>query len=385
MTNEEYVRQMYISTMGHEADPEGLAYWTGKLDDGSLQQDGLQQAMVSAATSSDYSLVNDAYKKVFGRDGDQAGIDYWTKDLQDGKITPAQLEGAMQQAAVQDYGYAQNPETGFYGPQSYSSSGGGTTPPTGSGGPQTSVDPTGPAAGSDVNDLFQPTLFPTSGSQSTTGSTATSANESANQSTNQSLNTSTNQSVNQSSNESESFSGMPEWFSSDLLNNLLPELKGSFEDLPGQVDQWRDHNLAASRSAAKNLLDGNLTTMLADLAKRGLTGGSAMREGISDAAMTSAREMAGRDQTTMANANQMRMQIPGLLTNIAGLGQFSKGSSSGGSSGSSLGTSFGASSGQSTGSSSGSSDSSSSGQSTSQSADPLAPYQLYSNMLQGMM
>ena len=144
--------------------------------------------------------------------------------------------------------------------------------------------------------------------------------------------------------KSTSSSGLPEGFTSDLLSKLLPELTGSFADLPGQIDEWTEKNLASSASASKNLLDGHMTNLLADLAKRGV-GGTAAEGAMADVGMQAARGQTAADLAILGQGAQQKFQVPGQLASIAGLGQRSE----------------------------------------SEQTDPLAPYRLYSQMLLGMM
>jgi hypothetical protein len=147
---------------------------------------------------------------------------------------------------------------------------------------------------------------------------------------------------------SSSSSGLPSWATSDLLKNLIPELVSSFNDMPSQIDEWTDKNLAASHSASKNLLDGHLTTLLADLSKRGMLGGegsSVSSDAIANMGSQVASDQAANDLAISSNGAAQKFQVPGLLSSIAGLGKTS----------------------------------------TSENSNPLAPYELYSQMLLGMM
>ena len=203
-----------------------------------------------------------------------------------------------------------------------------------------------------VTDLFQPNLVPSSTADSKQQATSGS----------------TQQATSGSQQQASSTTGLPSWFSGDLLKALLPELKSSISGLSGQADDWADKNLAASHSASKNLLDGHLTSLMADLAKRGI-GGSVSGDAVSNAATQAAKQQAGTDLGIMSQASQQKLAIPGLLGQLAGLGQQSTSKSSG----------------MSQSESGGSAQSASSGTSQSQTSNPLAPYELYSKMLLGMM
>ena len=146
---------------------------------------------------------------------------------------------------------------------------------------------------------------------------------------------------------SKSSSGLPDWATGDLLSKLIPELTKSFADMPGQIDEWAEKNLASSHSASKNLLDGHLTSLLADLSKRGMMGGegsTVSSDALSDLGTGVAKQQAGADLAILGQGAKQKFQVPGLLGQLAGLGQQSK----------------------------------------SETSDPLAPYKLYSNMLLGM-
>ena len=193
--------------------------------------------------------------------------------------------------------------------------------------PQPATTPSSPATPDRVtgnpgqNDLFQPGLVPVSNANSTGSSNAS--------------------------------SGLPAWFGNNILNDLLPQLKQSYSNLPGQIDDWEQKNYAHSRQASKSLLDGHLTNVLADLAKRGMIQSSVASDAVGTAASEIDKNRNAADLGIASQSAQQRLAVPGILTAIAGLGQRS--------------------------------DSLSNQSSSSEQSNPLAPYELYSKMLLGMM
>ena len=330
-----------------------------------------------------YEAIQEQYQTLFGRVGEEAGVEHWLStglansgdnSLKDNMINAATENGFSLDTSSGIYqkpGFEWNADAGEYTPIS------GYTPP--------GDTPPGSGLLDDLPDIFQPDLIPTSDSSSATHSNQTSENQSTNESSSSSASGSEQQSTSET--------GIDKSFTDPLLKGLLPTLQESIKDLPGQVDQWADKNLAASRSASKNLLDGHLTNMLADLSKRGMVGGSVASQGLGQAGVGAAQQQAGIDLGIRSQANQQRLQIPGILQGIAGLGHRSDAQSTGSSfsnaqsqsSGQSTGWSSGQSTGWSSGQSTGTSSGESSGISSGSSTNPLAPYELYSKLLMGMM
>jgi len=407
MATEQDVIAAYQRIFGYAPDREGLSYWVGQLNDpnSGITLANFDTTLQTAATeikNNDVATgtttatgptedVKAAYQRLFGYAPDQAGLEYWVKQVNDpaSGVTLNNLDTALQNAATA----IKNNDVAT-----------GTTTPVGPAAdpvPTTTPTTTPTTADPGYLDLFQPTLYPTTDSSSATVaenasnsvSTSGSVNASDSVSTSGSVNASNSASTSGSTEHSESDSGIASWFTDPLLQGLLPTLQDSIKNLPGQVDQWTDKNLAASRSASKNLLDGHLTSVLADLAKRGLTSSTVASDTISTAAVDAAKAQSATDLGIMSNADAMKIQIPGILADVANLGNRSTSVSDGSSFSSAIsnssGSSFGDSTSTSTGSSFGDSTStstgSSSGLSSGTSTDPLAPYNLYSQLLLGMM
>jgi len=73
---EDEIKKAYIDTLGREADPEGLAYWSNNaagFSGGDFATSA--QAEIAARPVAD---VNDWYRNTLNRDADEKGLEYWS-------------------------------------------------------------------------------------------------------------------------------------------------------------------------------------------------------------------------------------------------------------------------------------------------------------------
>jgi hypothetical protein len=93
--NQRYVAQVYQDLLLREADPAGLAFWSGVLDSGGTAARPLVSK--SLAHSAEYyatNIVKPAYLQFLGRPGDPAGINFWVSQLQHG-MTDEQVQAGF--------------------------------------------------------------------------------------------------------------------------------------------------------------------------------------------------------------------------------------------------------------------------------------------------
>jgi hypothetical protein len=88
-----FVTQAYQDLLGRQPDPDGLAYWSGLLNQGVLTR---QQVALGIESSPEYltDQVQQVYAQFLHRSADAAGLSYWTGMLQAGG-TLAQLEAGV--------------------------------------------------------------------------------------------------------------------------------------------------------------------------------------------------------------------------------------------------------------------------------------------------
>lgn len=86
------VINLYLSFFGRAPDPEGLAFWTEKLNAGESvasvadQMFAVEPARRFFPEGLDTSeIVNAFYRNVLGRDADQGGLQHWVEQLNSGK------------------------------------------------------------------------------------------------------------------------------------------------------------------------------------------------------------------------------------------------------------------------------------------------------------
>lgn len=189
-------------------------------------------------------------------------------------------------------------------------------------------DPTPPAApGPTTPDLFQPNLYPFSISGSNS---------------------------NQSS-RSRQFSGLPGGYPEQLLSSIIPQLLEQVGGMQGAVDRYVETAPDLYRRQGEQLMRKQLPQLLSRLAGRGTLNSSIASDAIGRMGFEIADQVGNQSLQAMLNATQMQLNIPAIMGQLAHLGQVSMG------------------------------DSSSSGSSSSSgySANPLAPYQLLLDFVNG--
>lgn len=123
-TYESAVHSFYFAYYGRPADPEGLAYWAGSLEQAGGDFSAITGAFAASAeafvrfgTDSTAQRVTSVYQQLFGRAPDTAGLAYWTDAVDSGRTTLANvtldiLHGAqgldetlstLRQQAAQDF------------------------------------------------------------------------------------------------------------------------------------------------------------------------------------------------------------------------------------------------------------------------------------------
>ena len=84
----------YLAFYGRPADPEGLAFWAGKLEDEGGNLDSIIDAFANSQEYDDRfgnlsisDLVANLFQQQFGRDPDAAGLDFYVSSLESGVRT----------------------------------------------------------------------------------------------------------------------------------------------------------------------------------------------------------------------------------------------------------------------------------------------------------
>jgi hypothetical protein len=81
--NAVFVGSLYQGLLGRNADPNGLAYWTGQLNAG-VTRTQVAQDVGTSPEALNYD-VNQFYEVLLDRPADAAGLNYWTGELQTGE------------------------------------------------------------------------------------------------------------------------------------------------------------------------------------------------------------------------------------------------------------------------------------------------------------
>lgn len=109
MESQYLIQQLYLAYFGRPADPGGLSYWTEQLQanggnlDGILSAFGDGQEFIERYAGQDsQTLVNNLYQQLFGRDADAEGLAYYTGRLDSGDVSLAKIAATITQSARGD-------------------------------------------------------------------------------------------------------------------------------------------------------------------------------------------------------------------------------------------------------------------------------------------
>jgi hypothetical protein len=111
------VQKVYLAYYGREADLDGLAYWSARLEQASGNLDGIIEAFANSAEAerrygdrSDTEKISVIYQSLFDRDPDPGGLQFYRDQLERGEMTQATimldiLNGAQDQdlKAINDF------------------------------------------------------------------------------------------------------------------------------------------------------------------------------------------------------------------------------------------------------------------------------------------
>ena len=99
LTNSQFVTLVYNNVLGRAPDPDGLAYWTGRLDSGELSRGGV---MLGFSNSAEYQAlignevyVTMMYMGMLRREPEQAGFDFWVDSMDSGSSGLAMINGFL--------------------------------------------------------------------------------------------------------------------------------------------------------------------------------------------------------------------------------------------------------------------------------------------------
>ena len=84
------ISNLYTEGFGREADADGLAYWTDKLESGSMSYADIAKSF----GVSEEAQIRDVYHQEYGRDADDAGLQYWMKHEDGGTAARATIQDA---------------------------------------------------------------------------------------------------------------------------------------------------------------------------------------------------------------------------------------------------------------------------------------------------
>jgi serralysin len=91
------IARLYQAIFDRTSDVNGLAYWTGQIDSGTLGIMDVANAFIASnegaidLPQSTRSFVSSIYQNALGRAPDASGLDYWTNSLNTGATTKATL------------------------------------------------------------------------------------------------------------------------------------------------------------------------------------------------------------------------------------------------------------------------------------------------------
>ena len=290
------VEQAYQDLFGRASDTGGLASWTGNLESGAITPDQLNDYMIGGAGGNDLDyynshmgyvapppppssytgLVEQAYQDLFDRAPKAEGLDYWTNSMDTGVVAPDRLNDYLLGGATQaDLDY-------------YNSHMGYVAPPPPAPPPAPAPSPPAPPAFDYPLDLYQ-----------------------------------------SSSNESEhsSYSGLPTKYQESLLQAIMPQLTQSIEGMSGNIDQYNEEAMKAYESDFKNMATKAMPSILNDVFGRNMQESSIAGDVTSKVLSDIVANLQPQAHQTAMQSAKLKADMPGLLSNIAGLGKYNVSSS----------------------------------------------------------
>ena len=137
LTSSHTLQAYYLAMFGRAADPDGLAYWQDRLDRDELELDQVLEAFsfsdefnarLDDASFETDAWVNELYFDLFGREADGEGSAYWSGRLENttapaseiqallGATSPIDAEALMASTAIADF-YSRQVDTERYDPE----------------------------------------------------------------------------------------------------------------------------------------------------------------------------------------------------------------------------------------------------------------------------
>jgi hypothetical protein len=91
-----FIRRLYTTCLGREADADGLEYWKGRINSGSLKGIGLAGSFAFSGEFKkknycDEHFVRQLYVALMGREADDGGLAFWTGKLRSGMTREAMV------------------------------------------------------------------------------------------------------------------------------------------------------------------------------------------------------------------------------------------------------------------------------------------------------
>ena len=96
-TNERFIQSLYTELLGRDADPEGLNFWVGRLENEGWTPADVARGFYESIESRRSRVIN-LYQRILNRDPDAAGLEYWAEQL----LTTDDIRLASQLAASEE-------------------------------------------------------------------------------------------------------------------------------------------------------------------------------------------------------------------------------------------------------------------------------------------
>lgn len=112
LTQSQQLQSFYLALFDRAVDPTGLKYWSGELQSGRIDLDGVLNLMLTSDEllnrsenlfgASDSQWVTQIYERIFARDAEVEGIDYWSDQALMGQPPETLLKSMIHSASVFD-------------------------------------------------------------------------------------------------------------------------------------------------------------------------------------------------------------------------------------------------------------------------------------------
>lgn len=121
---------------------------------------------------------------------------------------------------------------------------------------------------------------------------------------------------------SQTYQGIGQDWQKKLMSSVMPQLTDSVNNMSGNIDSYLDNSMKAYGQQLQDTLKTNIPKTVTNLANRGVLDSSTASNAISRTQQSAYKNYADQGYQAALQAALLKLKMPEVLTNIAGLGQY---------------------------------------------------------------